>query len=108
PDGGASIMTLPDVDCCPIFTSQEIARTYINVYRNLGLMTEGMKPVPILHKWTYSVFVEAKNNFTEGACVDPIPLGGGGVRVAGEMLEAALERIDEKLKPRVPGFVEGV
>ncbi len=108
PDGGASIMTLPDVDCCPIFTSQEIARTYINVYRNLGLMTEGMKPVPILHKWTYSVFVEAKNNFTEGACVDPVPLAGGGVRVAGEMLEAALERIDEKLKPRVPGFVEGV
>jgi hypothetical protein len=107
PEGGVNLLKIPDPDSdrLPVFTTADAAETYIRVFRNMELLKEEWQVVPILHRWDTSVFHNALDNFDDGAWVDPIALGGGGLPVNRSMLETIIERIDEKLKPRIPGFV---
>ncbi len=43
----------------------------------------------------------------DGAWFEPAADATGGLHVDGDMLQAALERVHERLTPRVPGFVAG-
>ena len=130
-DGGAGVMTLPDQDCCAVFSDHARADFYLQAYRQAGVIDGSWKAVPMLAHWERSVFHELARNYDEGGWIDPMPPAGGmgimaaavngesdyeydprmvmdeypGIHVEGEVLESALRRIDEKLKPRIPGFV---
>jgi hypothetical protein len=51
-----------------------------------------------------SALTIAAGQFTEVA-INPDPYGTEGLFLGRDALESALERIDDKLKPRVPGFI---
>lgn len=130
-DGNVQILTLPDRDCCAVFSTSERADLYLEVFRQSGVIDGSWEPIPVLSRWHHSVFHDLACHFDEGGVIDPMPPGAGlsvwaskflgeskfdldptlvmdgyeGPHVHGEMLEAALARIDEKLKPRVPGWV---
>jgi SseB protein N-terminal domain len=103
---GGNVLKLPEGDVCAVFTSAEKANFFIDAHRTLGLFQgiEGMKPMPILHRWTHSVFHAVAEQF-EAACIDPEPRAGTGLHLDQAGLAAAIERIEERLQPRVPGFV---
>ncbi len=129
-DGAAAVMTLPDRDCCAVFSDQARADFYLQAYRQAGVIDDTWKATPMLAHWQRSIFHELARNYEEGGWIDPMPAAGGmgimaaavngesdyeydprmvmdaypGIHVEGEMLESALRRIDEKLKPRVPSF----
>jgi hypothetical protein len=94
-------------DACAIFTSQEAVEDYLTVQRNLGIFQapEGMAPQAVAHRWRGSVFGFALEQFTE-AWIDPEPMGGAPVVMDRELLAVAAARVEERLRPRVPGFAE--
>jgi hypothetical protein len=105
-DTGGTVLKLPEGDVCAVFTSAEKAAFFIDAHRTLGIFrgAEGLKPMPILHRWTHSVFHAVVEQF-EAACIDPEPGAGTGLHLDRAALAAAVERIEERLQPRVPGFV---
>jgi hypothetical protein len=105
-DDGQAIATLPDEDIYAVFSSEERARAYADGCnaRHGGL--EGFVPHPVAHRWNFSVFNILRDG-ASGGCIDPGADLAGGVRVDGEAIAAAIERVGERLQPRVPGFVAG-
>lgn len=105
-EGGANVLKMPGGDILPIFTTVEKLEAFIQYYAAEGVLEGTWDPVPVSHKWTHSAFLQASRTYEEGAWVDPEPgPEHGGVQVGPEMLQHALERIDDQLKPRVAGFV---
>jgi hypothetical protein len=107
PDGGGSLLMVPKSDACALFTSQDLAQKYIDFLRSLEnakSQMEGMQPIPLLTRWHTSALAVAAEQFTEVA-INPDPYGTEGLFLGRDALDAALVRIDEKLKPRVPGFI---
>jgi hypothetical protein len=106
-NGGVSVLKVldPDRDWCATFTSYEKAELHLTVLRNLGIIKGEWQPVPVLSRWDNSVFHNALQNFDDGLWIDSVPTEGRGLVMDHAMLEAAVERVDEKLKPRVPDFV---
>ncbi len=103
---GANVVTMPNRDILPIFTTPENAEVFTSFYRAAGILEGEWQTVPLPHKWTHSAFLQAQRHHEDGAWIDPKPgEEPGGLPVPQAMLEDALERIDEQLKPRVPGFV---
>ncbi len=103
----SALLMVPQTDACALFTSPELAKTYLDWYMNLDSVKtqiEGMQPVPVLTRWNTSSLAVAAGQFSE-IWIDPDPLAGTGLRLGADAMEAALKRIDEKLKPRIPGFV---
>jgi hypothetical protein len=103
----SALLMVPQTDACALFTSPELAKTYLDWYTNLDsakTQLEGMQPVPVLTRWHTSALAVAAEQFSE-IWIDPDPLQGTGLRLGADAMEAALERIDEKLKPRIPGFI---
>jgi len=103
-DDSVLILVIPGTDTCALFSNPDSARSYLDFYRNLGIGSDEMKPVPVLSRWDRSALHTAAESF-EAVWIDPAPMGGGGLYLEREALEAALEHLDRKLKPRVPGFV---
>lgn len=107
-DGGAELMMIPDADCCAVFSSMELVRDYISASESLGLIgRETMKPVPILHRWSYNVFQTMAASFKQGGVIDPVAGGGGGLHLDPQAVQSAIRQVDRMLKPRVRGFVAG-
>ena len=105
-EGGANVLKMPGGDILPIFTTVERLEAFIEYYSGEGVLEGTWDPVSVSHKWTHSAFLQASRTYEDGAWVDPEPgPEHGGVHVGPEMLQHALERIDDQLKPRVPGFV---
>ncbi|MCZ6917278.1 MAG: SseB family protein [Gemmatimonadetes bacterium] len=105
-EAGANVLKMPGGDILPIFTTKEKVEAFIQYYLGEGVLEGSWEPVLVSHKWMHSAFLQASRTYEEGAWVDPEPdPEHGGVRVHPEMLAHAIERIDEQLKPRVPGFV---
>jgi hypothetical protein len=107
PDGGGVLLMVPKTDACALFTSQDLAKKYIDFMASLengGAQMEGMQPTPVLTRWHMSALTIAAGQFTEVA-INPDPYGFEGLFLGRDAIESALERIDDKLKPRVPGFV---
>jgi hypothetical protein len=123
-------LTLPDRDTCPVFTSEEKVTRFLGRVQDWELVDEGMKPAMYLTGWAFNVFREMTGRYEEGGWIDPRAMkileslsdaeetlggafdtidpdatDGDGLEVSPAMAEAALERIDERLLPRVPGFV---
>ncbi len=123
-------MTMPDRDACPIFTSEEKVTRFLGRIREWGMVDEGMKPARYLTGWAFNVFREMAGGYEDGGWIDPRAMkileavaddgemldgafdavdpdatDGDGLEVSPAMARAALERIDERLMPRVPGFV---
>jgi hypothetical protein len=63
-----------------------------------------MQPFGVASRWAAGPLAAAAENFT---CVvlDPADAGGGGCRLERDALLAALGSLDERLTPRVPGFI---
>lgn len=129
---GVGLVTVPGRDCCAVFTDKHYAAFYLEACRQMGWIPGEVALEPVTHRWRSSVFDRAAGLFGEGVWIDPLPFDGDpaeglaalqravgdevrlpepdepvtrGLHLSGSMLEAALERIDEALAPRVPGFV---
>lgn len=123
-------MTLPRRDACPVFTSEEKVGRFLAKVREWELVGEEMKPAMYLSGWAFNAFREMAGRYREGGwinpramrileslsesggmldgafdAIDPDASDGDGLEVTPAMARAALERIDERLMPRVPGFV---
>jgi hypothetical protein len=98
---------VPKTDACALFTSQNLAKSYLDFWQNVESVKpqlSSMKPVPVLSRWQSSALAVAAEQFSE-IWIDPDPASASGLRLGKDALEAGLARIDEKLKPRVPGFI---
>jgi len=110
PEGGGSLLMVPGTDACALFTSQDRAQQYLDFHMNLPnarAQIEGMQPIPVLTRWHASALAVASDQFTQ-VCINPDPYGTEGLFLGRDALDAALARIDDRLKPRVPGFVAEV
>ena len=100
------MLKMPGGDILPIFTTADKLEAFIQYYVLEGVLEGAWDPGTVSHKWTHSAFLQASRSYQEGAWVDPEPgPEHGGVPGDPDMLAYAIERIDEQLKPRVPGFI---
>jgi len=131
PDGSAAVLTIPDRDCCAVFSTAGRADLYLESYRQAGVIDGSWETLSMLAQWGGSIFHQLDEMYEEGGWIDPSPPGAGllvwannflgkeafeldptlvmdghpGVHVHGEILQAALRRTEQMLKPRVPEFV---
>lgn len=99
-------LTLPDRDVCPVFTSEERIRTFLDEARERGLLGGEMEPLAYLSGWAFNVFREIHLRYREGGWLDPeSPRPGTGLELDPDTVRGALARIEWKLQPRVPGFL---
>jgi len=100
------LMMFPDTDALLVFTSEAAAGAYLSRVAALFPDTADFRPASVRSAWTYHPLVTALASYTE-AWIDPDdPLTGGGLRLSNEALRAGVARLDETLRPRVPGFVD--
>jgi hypothetical protein len=99
------LMMFPDTDALLVFTSEAAARTYLGRLAQRYPDTADFQPASVRCGWTFHPLVTALQSYTE-AWIDPTdPRAGGGLRLSGEALRAGVARLDETLRPRVPGFI---
>lgn len=129
-DEAGRAMTLPRRDAYPFFTTEEKVGRFLSRVREWEMVDDGMKPATYLTGWPFNVFREMRSRYVDGGwinpramrvleslsesggtqdgafdAVDPDAPDGDGLEVSPSMVDAALQRIDERLMPRVPGFV---
>lgn len=123
-EDGPGTLSLPGRDACPVFTSEERIRGFLEAVRDRELVEEDVRPLLYLTSWAFNVFQEMRTRYREGGWIDPDPddvvrriddhdgtaSGGddptfGGFPVTEEVLRAALARIEWRLQPRVDGFL---
>jgi len=98
------LLHVPDTDAGALFTTAEAAEAFLEGCRKQGLQgTEKASVLPVLSRWSRSALLLAATHFTE-AWIDPVPNSHAGLRLDRTGLEASVERLHERLKPRVPGF----
>lgn len=123
-------MTLPGRDACPVFTSEEKIKRFLEKVREWELVEPSMQPLMYLTGWPFNVFREMLTRYRDGGWINPRALSvarelgeagaaacelleredpdaadGEGLEVAPEMVRSALARIEWRLQPRVPGFL---
>jgi hypothetical protein len=104
---GANILRVPQADALPVFASERTLASFVGFHTKAGSLKGSWEALPVLHRWTFSVFHEGVESYADGAWFEPAADATGGLHVHGDMLQAALERVHERLTPRVPGFVAG-
>lgn len=98
------VLTVPKTDGICLFTSEQRAHEYVAMLTRLKLAEE-FTPRRMRFGWSVNPLVLAHDSYGE-AWIDPVSIGDeGGLRLSTEALRAALARLDETLKPRVPGFL---
>lgn len=113
--GDAQVVTTDGGDRLVGFTNRGDAERYLGRFVEITGIGGRWGPIEHLTGWTVSLFERVDGQFGAGARLDPPgPHGDGGAGGAGgpdaglevtpAMARAALERIDEKLTPRVEGF----
>jgi hypothetical protein len=102
---GFSVVTHNETGFC-LFSSEQRASAYIS--RGASLAEGGFRPREAVTRWGGdTVFDHALRGFSQ-AVIDPDRPGSStGLALDRAALEAALARIDERLEPRVPGFIWG-
>jgi hypothetical protein len=105
-DGRQQIATLPDEDVYALFSSAERAQAYATACNATVGGLEGFVPTAVAHRWNFSVFTVIREG-AQGGRIDPGSDLTGGVPLDGEAVAAAVERVAERLQPRVPSFVAG-
>jgi hypothetical protein len=104
-DKRTQLLMFPATDALCLFTSEARARRYLDRLADVGPWGAGFTPSRVRFGWSANPFVVALDSFTE-AWIDPDdPLAGRGLRLSNEAVRAAVARLDETLKPRVPGFL---
>ena len=99
------LMMFPDTDALLVFTSEGTAREYLGRLAARVPATADVRPAEVRSAWTVHPLLTALASYTE-AWIDPAdPVLGGGLRLSNEALRAGVARLDETLRPRVPGFV---
>lgn len=99
-------MTLADRDTCPVFSSEDRIRAFLEQAREGGLVSGEMQPLAYLSGWAFNVFREIHIRYREGGWLDPEgPRPETGLEMGAETIRAALARIEWRLQPRVPGFL---
>jgi hypothetical protein len=97
----AEVLMYPNTDALLLFTSEGWARHFLGG----GRLAEGFTPGRVRFDWARNPFAMALEDYSE-AWIDPgSPTAGGGLRLSHDALKAAVARLDETLKPRVPGFI---
>lgn len=104
---GLNVLRMPQADALPIFASERTLTAFVSFHTKAGSLKGLWEALPVLHRWTFSVFHEGVESYADGAWFEPAADATGGLHVDGDMLQAALERVHERLTPRVPGFVAG-
>lgn len=107
-----TVLHMPDDDATGVlFTTQEAAREFFErnppprtgrVSRAPGDTTITLLARP--HQWSTSAFLVVAEEF-DAVVVDPNPDGSGGLCLDRAQIERVLTALDERLMPRVPGFV---
>ncbi len=77
PEGNVTVLTLPDCDCCAVFSAADRADLYLEVYRQSGVIDGSWQSVPVLSRWHHSVFHDLARHFDEGGVIDPMPPEAG-------------------------------
>jgi hypothetical protein len=104
--GTVELLMFPNTDALCLFTSGDRAESYVTKIAQSGLAT-GFASRRVRFGWSTNPLVVALESFTE-AWIDPEdPFLGGGLRLSNDALRAAVARLDETLKPRVPDFIAG-
>ncbi len=102
----AEVLMYPNTDALLLFTSEAWARHFLGGLSTMGI-AEGFTPARVRFGWARNPFVMALEDYSE-AWIDPeSPATAGGLRLSNGALHAAVARLDETLKPRVPGFIVG-
>jgi hypothetical protein len=104
-EAAVAVLTMPDRDALPIFASPDAVGAYVAHHRTAGRLRGSWEAVGVVHRWAFSVFDQVRESYRDGACIAPAADGSGGLAVDAAMLEAAMQRLHERLTPRVPGFV---
>ncbi|MFW6199999.1 MAG: hypothetical protein ACOC8K_05455 [Gemmatimonadota bacterium] len=105
-DGGTRAMTLPERDTCPVFTSEEKIRRFLEECRNRELVGPGMQALVYLSGWAFNVFREIHVRYREGGWLNPDTAPPDeGMEIGTDMVRSSLARIEWRLQPRVPGFL---
>lgn len=101
--GGAQLLAIPGrADCCALFSTAERAAAFLHDHRAGGVPIPcAMQPTPVLHRWDWSAFHAVRDEFGRG-WLDPEVGGDGGLPLDGPMLAAAIDRIADRLTPRLP------
>lgn len=99
------MMMFPDTDALLLFTSEAAASAYLRLVVARWPSMADFHPGSARCAWTFHPLLVALESYTE-AWLDPVdPAKGGGLRLSNEALRAGVARLDETLRPRVPGFV---
>jgi hypothetical protein len=104
-DTGVSILAMPDREALPIFPTADAVGEFVARQRAAGRVAGAWEAIGLVHRWTASVFEHVGDSYRDGACIAPAPDGGGGLALDHGMLDAVMQRLHERLTPRVPGFV---
>ena len=101
--GSAQLLTIPGrADCCALFSTAERAAAFLHDHRARGVPIPcAMQPTPVLHRWDWSAFHTVRDEFACG-WLDPEVGGDGGLLLDRTMMAAAIDRIVERLTPRLP------
>jgi hypothetical protein len=101
---GAELLRFPGLQGCCLFTSETDTRLFLAKARTLEVDVD-FEPAPIVSRWQQNAFLTVAQESDDVWICPEDPLFGGGLHLTKEGLQSALKRLDENLKPRVPGFV---
>lgn len=106
-NGQNSLIMVPGTDDMAVFTNDQHFNDFVGTYRMAGMITGEVNQVQVVSRWQASVFRGATDMFS-GAWIDPTALDmDSGLRLDGTGLDAALARLEYRLRPRVAGFGAG-
>jgi hypothetical protein len=100
-----AVLALPDRETLPIFPTADALGAFVAHHRTAGRLSGSWEAMGLVHRWTGSVFEHVGESYRGGACIAPAADGSGGLALDAAMLDAVMQRLHERLTPRVPGFV---
>jgi len=101
---GAELFRFPGTDGCCLFTSEADTKLFLEKARTLDVDVD-FQPAPLTSRWHQNAFLTVAQESSDVWICPEDPLFGGGLHLTKDGLLSALRRLDEGLKPRVPGFV---
>ena len=102
--GTEALVCAPGTDDLALFTSEGELQDFARLQRRAGGSAQDLEAVPLVPRWRDNFF-QIANERHSGIRIDPGSRNTtSGVHLDGKGLDGAIARLDERLRPRVPGF----